>query len=379
MPITPEYISSYIQKLFTTNPESLYERYGFPVNKKPELSFFAVFDNNFGWRVEHRDNNTQQLYFSELVQPPKEPLSRTIPLLDYEPQDLPIPPFESETSLAFTLIIENVGLPTGAVATTKVLVFDSSDNVISSISVPFSSRLDLPLSKNGSILSYSIKTTSVPLESGEYFSSIAAPIKPAKNKLIKQTIVWTNGSSIGEVIPIETILPPKQNHIFTYTTTDPIKPSIVLSTLPPRIKELPLSPPSYDVIRLQPPENSFVASSIEEMISFKSDSEDFEFSYEIGSSIFPKSIRYKIRNNTVTNSIMIKMRYPEFLTIDVNNPIILSPQNDIIITFSMNFDEIQSKSILKEKSFSKNVTWSIEPIDVTGPVYIKRNLPPVTV
>jgi hypothetical protein len=362
----PSYIETYIQDLartFNSNPTELYQKYGFSENRIPSLVFESAYDSNSGWRVDHKDSNSGEVYFSELVIPAAARTNPAKPVLTMDPIDPPKPPTESISNNIFTLMVENVGLPAGLEASTQVLCIDSNGNIIR-------------------VISYTFKTSMVVAVSGEYVASNTSPIIPKPDTVITQQIRWHDRLMTGEVPPItiptdEIPLPKPRPPIYTTVSSELVKPIIELSKFPYVSTATTILPPRYSLDPYIPPEDSFEATAVEEMLSYTYRRSQFNI-YEIGSDRLPEPTTYIMRNNTVNTPLLIKFIFPDFLKIDTVNPITLNPQQSIVIVLSLNIDALRTKFTLKDTSFQEDIKWSIQPLNLKGPVYIKRNLPAVT-
>jgi hypothetical protein len=120
------------------------------------------------------------------------------------------------------------------------------------------------------------------------------------------------------------------------------------------------------------PENTFRATSIEQMYSIAFDSTVRNFTYEVGVPFFT-TVNVKFRNNTTSHSLRVKFDVPSFI-----NPIdsvLLAVGSETIVVISLHEENAQQKSQEAAKQIDSFVRWSVSPEQVFGPVFVKLDMP----
>jgi len=262
----------------------------------------------------------------------------------------------------FTLSIENLGLPSGYSAPTRIKSTDTNTN----IQVPFTGVYELPVYREDSfkIRYYIDFPAKISTQAGEYFPNGNIPvIIPNIGELQKVVVDWRKNappvSIVAVDLPKPVLLTPPNN--FT------------LSSTPTRPAPLPLIPTLYELTASADPSNTKRAESVDEMFSIISESSSRKYIYEVGINELRSPFRYKIRNNSMSNSIKITFtEIPKFVTFD--SDITLTPLEEKNLSAVFKQSDADEKSIQVEKTFIENLTWKVEPLDVVGPVWVRTNL-----
>lgn len=134
----------------------------------------------------------------------------------------------------------------------------------------------------------------------------------------------------------------------------------------------------YQLVRPhKDPENTFRATSIEQMYSYTPDDASRKIVYSVGISPTNsiRTTKFKFRNNTVNTTLKFMFSVPSFLKINESSTVQLKPNQELIIDVILDEIVIKQKSLQSTKNFLEHFKWTVSPIEVTGPVYVKRNLP----
>jgi hypothetical protein len=126
------------------------------------------------------------------------------------------------------------------------------------------------------------------------------------------------------------------------------------------------------------PQNTFRASTVEEMYSVAWSNAPFEIVYEAGiSPTYAKTLA--LRNNTISNRLQFQLTVPNWLAISTNTFFILEPNQTVLISIGLN--EEASLNLLRSnvKHTTEDFKITVTPLAVNGPVSIIANLQTLTV
>jgi hypothetical protein len=407
---TPKFVLDYIEflkKFYKTYPAETAARFNVPAGTL-QVRFEPYFQSDRGWAVLHLDVSSGRSLLTEFVDPPIAQDS-AMPPLEFDPGIPLVIPRYAPPEGYFVLIVENVGLPAGYAASTTVQIRTLGNSLAvtgggAGFSVPFRGQYELP------VLGTSPLTNNLP-EQLRYDLSFAGKVKtlvgdyeaeqpfyaiyPKSGELHRRTVKWFKSDPFLPPAPPATpphppVVLPKPPVI---TPTQPIptapprvgitsvqtQPIFYPSTTPRRATPLPPAPSS---IRLstpfKDPDNSYRATSVQQMFSFTPDPSSRSIIYSIG--VRPDAIRpttYRIRNNTTNAQLQFTFKVPEFLFLSVPHTLLINPQDEILVTVSFNESYARDKSLTRVRMYTDVFEWDVIPINVRGPVYVMRNLPPV--
>ena len=412
---TPKFVLDYIQflkRFYTAYPVETALRFNLPEGTIPNFILEPHFLSDRGWAVLHRDAVTGQNYLTEIVEPPLAQ-DTAMPPLEFDPNIPIVVPKYAPPEGYFVLIIENEGLPPGYAATTNVNIRTLGNNQAvfeggAGFFVPFRGQYELPVNGRLAIananpeeqLRYDIGASSrVKTQFGEYEAQ--GPfyaVIPKSGELHRQKIKWLKVDPfIPPAPPAEPPRPPVQLPPAPIPNPQPplppatrpagtsqvgivavqTQPIFYPSTTPRRPLPLPPTPPS---IRLKEPfrdpDNTFRATSVQQMFSFTPEPSPRSIVYSIG--VRPDNIKstvYRIRNNTVNASLQFTFTVPSFLFLDVPLQLLVEPQQETLVTVSFNENDARGKSLTRTRNYAEFFNWEVKPVNVTGPVYVRRNLP----
>jgi hypothetical protein len=405
---TPRFVLDYIaylKKLYNQYPDAIASRFNLSMALVPAIIVEPYFDSARGWAVIQRHPVTGIELLSEFIEPPF--ASKTsLPPLNFDPTA----PFETPKYAPpqgyFVLLVDNVGLPPGYAATTTVNIQPIStavsiNNAGSGFVIPFRGQYELPvLGTTGANarteqLRYNFSFTGrIKTVYGEYeplgpFYSIF----PQSGELHKQIIQWVKvgvpNINIVAPAPSAQVLPPAPMLPVTGPISKITEPTVPTgkqtqpvfypSTTPPRPAPLPPVSTTYKLEPLSDPKNTFRANTVQDMFSFTPDTSARKIVYHLGVkpiNILPTN--FKVRNNTLNTTLQFKFNVPEFLFLNVPLTLKVKPQQEVIISVSFNERDAQSKSLSSTRLYTDTFSWSVMPIDVTGPVLVVRNLQSVS-
>jgi hypothetical protein len=415
---TPKFVLDYIQflkKFYKTYPVETAARFNFPAGEIPRFRLEPYFQSDRGWAVLHLEESTGRSLLTEFIDPPIAQDS-ALPPLQFDPGVPIVVPKYAPPEGYFVLIVENEGLPAGYAATTTVQIRTLSNSLAvtgggAGFNVPFRGQYELPVLGTSPLilgdaqqLRYDFSATSrVNTLVGEY--EAVGPfysIFPKSGELHRTKIKWVKSDPfIPPPPPAEppkppTQLPPEPTPKPTLPIpTQPVppirgtsqvgivqvqtQPIFYPSTTPRRPLPLPPAPSSVKLTKpFKDPDNSYRATSVQQMFSFTPEPNSRAIIYSIG--VRPDTIRpttYRIRNNTLNTQLRFTFKVPEFLFLDVPNIMIMNPQQETLVTVSFNENNAREKSLTRTRFYSDTFEWDVEPIEVRGPVYIARSLPPV--
>lgn len=121
------------------------------------------------------------------------------------------------------------------------------------------------------------------------------------------------------------------------------------------------------------PAGTFRATSVGQMYSFVPLPAEVNITYELG---IPPTFRqtFALRNHTMSHVLKVNITIPSFMSISPNPNMFLAPLGNIQIVLTMNEPNVRTKAISGTKNFTEGISISIVPMDVNGPVYVRRNL-----
>lgn len=99
--------------------------------------------------------------------------------------------------------------------------------------------------------------------------------------------------------------------------------------------------------------------------------------YDLGT---PPTYRktFKLRNNTVSHELRVTMVLPSYIKIDLSPNMVLAPEAEVVFVLSLNEPDVRQKAVSGKKFFEEELSINVVPLNVTGPVFVKTNLPPLT-
>jgi hypothetical protein len=133
------------------------------------------------------------------------------------------------------------------------------------------------------------------------------------------------------------------------------------------------------------------ATSVSQMYDIVSDSELFDFSYDVG--IRPTESRHRvvIRNNCVEHSLSLGIVLPLFITLvplgkilgyNDNRALVaytIEPQTTVSVQIAFTEEFAKEKSATSEKKLHDVVRFIVNPLNVQSPVLVKTNLPELSI
>jgi hypothetical protein len=160
--------------------------------------------------------------------------------------------------------------------------------------------------------------------------------------------------------------------------SDGLRPEYIPSTMPQPAVPDPLPTPFVRLVRpFQDPSNTFRARSTTEMYSFSPNATNYEWIYEVGKFPSITPLQYKFRNNTVNTVLRLQLELPEWAETDSPKLVDMEPQREIAVNIRFKESDAKMKSTMNSRRFSQQLRWFVTPLDVRGPVYVLRNLPPL--
>lgn len=206
--------------------------------------------------------------------------------------------------------------------------------------------------------------------------SIQFPIAaPPTNVPISPPVVLPTAPAIPPIVQEEI---DKNTNITTgINNTVAVQPQFIPSTLPQTSEPPPFSNPYVHLTPHVDPENTFRASTTDEMYSFSPSVFDYKWVYDVGKAPNITPITYKFRNNTVNTTLHFQFDIPSWVIMSTSKVFNMEPQTNHSIIFSFDEENAKTKSILKEKKFNELLQWVVTPQNITGPVFISKELPPL--
>jgi hypothetical protein len=159
---------------------------------------------------------------------------------------------------------------------------------------------------------------------------------------------------------------------------DGLRPQFIPSTMsqPPATGQLP-NPFVKLVKPFADPQNTFRARNVTELYSFSPNAASYQWIYEIGRPPSIKPLQYKFRNNTVNAVLRFQFYLPEWAETESPTLIDMDPQSEIVVTIRLKESDAKNKSTMNSRTFSQKLEWFVSPLNVSGPIYVLRNLPPL--
>lgn len=405
---TPSFVLDYIEflkKYYTTYPVQTAARFNLPPGTIPQFTLEPFFHADRGWSILHRDVTTNQTFLIDYIEPPFAQ-DAPLPPIQFDPNVPLVVPQYAPPEGYFVLIVENRGLPAGYAATTRVQVKTYSDGLAvtgagSGFEVPFRGQYELPVLGVSPVkagdpqpLRYDISTpTGVKTLVGDYEAQQPFyAILPKSGELHRMVVNWFKVDPFIPVAPPATpphpptqlppppVIPPTGPKTNTPVTINPTQtqPIFYPSTTPRRPTPLPAQPASYKLTAVNDPAGTFRATSVQQMFSF-TPSDARSIVYNIG--VKPDNIQptiYKIRNNTINAPLKFTFSVPSFLFINVPFVVVIQPQEELSVTVGFNENDARTKSLTYTRLYNELLEWDVEPLNITGPVYVQRGLSSVT-
>lgn len=122
------------------------------------------------------------------------------------------------------------------------------------------------------------------------------------------------------------------------------------------------------------PPNTFRATALSQCYSIFPNVSQRTWDYSVGVAITELPSSFKVRNNTVSNSIKVVIMYPSFLKYSGTSQVIIAPGAYNEFVFSMNEDDVEQKVMTRNRLFEEYITFIVTPMNVTGPVFVNKNL-----
>jgi hypothetical protein len=159
---------------------------------------------------------------------------------------------------------------------------------------------------------------------------------------------------------------------------DGLRPQFIPSTMsqPPATGQLP-NPFVKLVKPFVDPQNTFRARNVAELYSFSPNAASYQWIYEVGRPPSIKPLQYKFRNNTVNAVLRFQFYLPEWAETESPTLIDMDPQSEIEVTIRFKESDAKNKSTMNSRTFSQKLEWFVSPLNVRGPIYVLRNLPPL--
>lgn len=411
---TPRFVLdyiSYIKRLYKQYPEIAASKFNIDVAQVGDILVESTFASTRGWAVIQRRPVSGESVIVEWVEPPFA-TAPPLPPIEFDPGiPLQIPTYAPPQGY-FVLIVENVGLPAGYAATTTITArtLVNSQGVVdggAGFTIPFRAQYELPVEGFSAVqnsdaqqLNYKISyTDTVNTIHGVYEPlSVGGSFTPKSGELHRITVRWSKVDVFiprsasppprpPVLLPPEPPMPPTGPRPPGGPTTRPValistqaQPILYPSTTPRRPAQLPLLPSTYKLTRpFKDPDNTFRATSVQQMFSFTPDTSARSIIYHIGvrpDTIAP--VTYRVRNNTLNTTLQFTFDVPEFLFLNVPAVLEINAQQEVVIIVSFNESDARMKSITRSRFYTDVFAWDVEPINVNGPVYIVRNLPAIS-
>lgn len=125
------------------------------------------------------------------------------------------------------------------------------------------------------------------------------------------------------------------------------------------------------------PANTFRAGSVTEMFSLASQNSAINGIYDVGR---PSSLsnRFAVRNNTYSHPLKVEVSLPPYLQTGHSLSFVINPTDTVRFTVEANESYLKSFVGTRQPSTSGNVSFTIYPLNVNGPVYVMKGLPALT-
>lgn len=172
----------------------------------------------------------------------------------------------------------------------------------------------------------------------------------------------------------------------------PIPPQPPLVVPPIRITSIANPPggveplaPTVTLVRGNPdPIGTFRASSVDEMFTVGTSLPAADVLYEVGLPFDPKKSFVQavlvIRNNTVNTSLSVNIKLPEYLMTDSSTTFVIGPDLKVGTTIKADLAAVQRLAVSLTDLFrTDTISITVSPQEVSGPVFVRRELPPLTV
>lgn len=119
------------------------------------------------------------------------------------------------------------------------------------------------------------------------------------------------------------------------------------------------------------------ASTVRDMYSVILNAPTVDFTYDIGKPVIFSAVTCSFRNNTMNTVLEVDISSPSFITVSVNSPVLVDKGSTIQFYFSLNQSGCESLISTALKNFQESISISVNPLNVTGPVFVRTTNSPL--
>ena len=124
-------------------------------------------------------------------------------------------------------------------------------------------------------------------------------------------------------------------------------------------------------IPLVDPPNTVRASKLSDCYRITSFPTDIQYDHLVGKAVSFVPKTFTIYNTTVGHRLRVSLSMPSFMMSNLGNQFILTAQETKVIIISFDESNIKSKTMTGTRKFTENISITIEPLDVSGPIHVK--------
>lgn len=187
-------------------------------------------------------------------------------------------------------------------------------------------------------------------------------------------------------IPQPPVLPPP---VIPAPPPPPPQPPLVIP--PVRVTSIANPPagmaplvPSVVLLRGNPdPQGTFRATSVDEMFTVGTSLPTADVLYEVGLPFNPSKSFVQgilvIRNNTTNTDLLVDVDLPEYLSSDSSKTFVIGADLKVGLVVKADLEAAKRLAVPLTQLFrADKISITVRPQNVTGPVFVRRELPPLT-
>jgi hypothetical protein len=162
-----------------------------------------------------------------------------------------------------------------------------------------------------------------------------------------------------------------------------IPPVRVTSIANPPAGMTPLVP-TVVLLRSNPdPQGTFRATSVDEMFTVGTSLPTADVLYEVGLPFNPSKSFVQgilvIRNNTTNTDLLVDVGLPEYLSSDSSKTFVIGADLKVGLVVKADLEAAKRLAVPLTQLFrADKISITVRPQNVTGPVFVRRELPPLT-
>jgi hypothetical protein len=122
------------------------------------------------------------------------------------------------------------------------------------------------------------------------------------------------------------------------------------------------------------PQNSFRASSVEQMFDYHISTPTLIFDYFVGVEPVVKTFVMYIRNKTLNTDLNVSVELPDYFSCDTSLKVTVVKNTISLFVLRLNEPWIKEYTKTSSLPIRKDIIVTASPVDVVGPVYVRTDL-----